>query len=156
MAISEVFAGFRHFGKAWITSILFSLIVGAGAVLLVIPGIIWALKYSFGFFAVLDRSLSPRAALRFSGKITQGYKGKLLGAVLAAMALILPFLMLFQLAIERGELLTPPGILGILLYVVGVFVIGPWINASYASVYDTLVAVYERSEERRVGKECRL
>lgn len=151
VGFSEVFTGFRHFGKAWITCFLFALFVGAGGFLLVIPGIIWALKYSFGWFAVLDKSLSPREALRFSGKITQGYKRKLLGAVLVVIVLSLlgmPFALgLQQLGTDRGQMLMA---LGIIPYLVGVFVTGPWIGASYASAYDALVAVYE---ENQVPKE---
>lgn len=53
------------------------LIVLVGVVLFIIPGIIWGLKYSLSMVAILDKRLSPVEAVRFSGKITSGYIGKL-------------------------------------------------------------------------------
>ena len=52
---SVVFAGFSNFGKAWLTVFLYYLIVIGGTFLLVIPGIIWGMRYCLSLFAVLDR-----------------------------------------------------------------------------------------------------
>ncbi len=60
-------------------SILYGLIVLGGILLLIIPGIYWAIKYQFTLNLVVDKKLSPVEALRESGKITQGHKWWLLG-----------------------------------------------------------------------------
>ncbi len=60
-------------------SILYGLIVLGGILLLIIPGIYWAIKYQFTLNLVVDKKLSPVEALKESGKITQGHKWWLLG-----------------------------------------------------------------------------
>lgn len=60
-------------------SILVGLIVIAGIILLIVPGIIWSLRYLFVPYLVIDRKLSPMAALRESSRITYGHKWELLG-----------------------------------------------------------------------------
>ncbi len=60
-------------------SILYGLIVLGGILLLIIPGIYWAIKYQFTLNLVVDKKLSPVEALRESGRITQGHKWWLLG-----------------------------------------------------------------------------
>ena len=148
--ISDIFAGFSHFGRAWLTYIFFGLIVCAGMLLLVIPGIIWSLKYSFALFAVMDRSLSPREALRLSGRITAGHKLRLLAAAVGVvlMSLIgMPFAFgLQQIGTEPGNLLLA---VGIVPYLLGVLVISPWLVASWASAYDSLLVRWEESTTDR-------
>ncbi|MFO0862399.1 MAG: hypothetical protein U0516_01635 [Candidatus Saccharibacteria bacterium] len=60
-------------------SILYGLIVLGGILLLIVPGIYWAIKYQFTLNLVVDKKLSPVEALRESGKITQGHKWWLFG-----------------------------------------------------------------------------
>jgi uncharacterized membrane protein len=60
-----------------LTSILCGLIVAGGLVLLIVPGVIWGLKYGYSGFLVIDRKVDPIEALRESGQLTQGAKGKL-------------------------------------------------------------------------------
>ncbi len=57
-----------------------------GLILLVVPGIIWAIKYMFFGCFIVDRELGPVEALKRSAQITQGAKGDLflLGLALAA------------------------------------------------------------------------
>lgn len=60
-------------------SILYGLIILGGILLLIIPGIYWAIKYQFTLNLVVDKKLKPVEALKESGKITQGHKWWLLG-----------------------------------------------------------------------------
>lgn len=76
--------------------ILLGLIVIAGLILLIVPGIIWGLKYMFTPFITIDRGLMPMEALRESGRITQGHKGELFLLMLALIGInILGFICLF-------------------------------------------------------------
>lgn len=60
-------------------SIVVILIVVGGLILLIVPGVYWALKYAFAPLLVLDKELPIKEALRKSGEMTDGIKWKLLG-----------------------------------------------------------------------------
>lgn len=60
-------------------NILYNLIILVGLVLLIVPGIIWAIKYQFFGYIVVDQKLGPLAALKASGRLTDGVKWELLG-----------------------------------------------------------------------------
>jgi uncharacterized membrane protein len=62
-----------------IGSFLYILIILGGTMLLIIPGIIWALTYQFYAYFIVDKNYSPREALRQSARITKGAKAKLFG-----------------------------------------------------------------------------
>jgi hypothetical protein len=79
---AELFSDF--FGYL-LTSIVYGLIVGVGLVLLVVPGVIWAIRFGFATFLAIDAKLDPIAALRESSRITQGVKGPLLRFALLAL-----------------------------------------------------------------------
>ncbi len=136
---AAVFDGFSYIGPAVLTSILYSLIVFAGALLLIVPGIVWALKYSMWWFAVTDRRLSGRKALRFSGNITKGYKGKIsviliLAGVPGAAASILVGLPAFV------PFLTPGAASFLILWthILQLVVFGPWLGATFATACESL------------------
>lgn len=59
--------------------VLYVLIVSVGFILLVIPGVIWGLKYMWAPWLVVDKGLSPTEALRRSDEMTMGLKWDLLG-----------------------------------------------------------------------------
>ncbi|MDD3927355.1 MAG: DUF975 family protein [bacterium] len=58
-------------------SILFILIVMLGTVLLVVPGIIWAIKYGFVPYLIVDKGMRPVEALKASAVITEGARWQL-------------------------------------------------------------------------------
>jgi uncharacterized membrane protein len=60
-------------------AILYGLIVLGGFLLLIIPGIYWAIKYQFVLQLIVDKKLGPVDALKASGKITYTHKWWLLG-----------------------------------------------------------------------------
>src|SRR5581483_10241008 len=94
----------RGFLPYLLTSILFALIVAGGLVLLIVPGVVWMLQFGFATFVSVDRCLDPIGCLRASSQLTRGVKGRLLGFVLAAIALNL----LGCLALGVGLLFTVP------------------------------------------------
>ena len=139
----DVFSAFPRFRAAWVTNLLFTLITIGGFVLLVVPGIVWSLKYGLSFFAVMDRRLSARQAIRLSGQLTKGYKGRLCLFYLLVFLLALPA-GLFSLGltgVQVGPLssgsLTTIGLLSLLLWV---GVIGPWVGLAAAAAYDSLAS----------------
>jgi uncharacterized membrane protein len=84
-----------------IASLLFSIMVVVGLVLLIIPGIIVALVFGLYGWALVDHRLDPVEALRHSSRITSGNRLQLLGFVLVALVV---------------------NIIGVLLFIVGVLV----------------------------------
>ncbi|HRN78403.1 MAG TPA: hypothetical protein PLU71_04130 [Candidatus Dependentiae bacterium] len=65
----------------YITALLYGLIVLGGLILFVIPGIYFAIRYSFALWYVVDTGCSPFEALRKSADLTRG-NIKLLGLFL--------------------------------------------------------------------------
>jgi len=96
---------------------LYGLIIMAGFVLLVVPGIIWAVKFSLTPYFIVDRNLGPIEALKASSKATKGAKWDLF---------------LF------GLLLGLINLAGALAFVVGLFVTMPVTMLAYAHAYRTL------------------
>ncbi len=122
------------------------LIVAAGLVLLLIPGIIWNCKYCFSIISVLDKRLSPFRAIKYSGEITYGYKAKLFVLFIPALALFVSRLPLaFILQSPTRGWGYPFVIFGVTLHLFSNFVISPWMFVVWATVYDTLSKRYEQA-----------
>lgn len=77
--VSDLFKTNGVFWQYLATSLLVGLIVFGGLLLLIVPGIIWLLKYQYAPILVLDKKLDITEAIRTSGEITKGHKGWLFG-----------------------------------------------------------------------------
>lgn len=75
--LNTLFSCTQLLGKFILGSIVYGLIVAAGFILLIIPGIIWAIKYQFFAYLIIDKNMAPMEAIRKSGEMTAGNKGKL-------------------------------------------------------------------------------
>jgi uncharacterized membrane protein len=102
-----------------IGSILYGLIILAGFILLVIPGIYFGIKYQYYSYLIIDKKLNPMEAIKESGNITQGNIGNLF---------------LFNL------LVIVVSLLGLVALVVGVLVASPVVGIAQAYVFRTLMA----------------
>jgi hypothetical protein len=71
---TDLFSCFPLFFKFLIGLILYSLIILVGTLLLIIPGIIWAIQFRFFEYLIVDKGLGPIEALRKSAAITKGAK----------------------------------------------------------------------------------
>jgi len=100
---------FRYLGAG----ILYVLIVLAGFILLVVPGIIWAIQFNFAFNLIVDKKVGVMDSLRMSSAITRGVKWNLLVFALALLGTNL----LGALALGIGLLWTIPA-----TYVAGMYV----------------------------------
>ena len=106
-------------------SIFYGLIVLAGFILLIIPGIIWSIKYGLFRYAIVDEGLGPIEALKRSAMLTQGSKWNL-------------FLL--------GLLLGLINILGVLAFGFGLLITIPLSMVAGAYVYRKLLASSGKSE----------
>jgi len=96
---------------------LYFLIILGGLVLLVIPGVVWGVKFSFFAYFIVDKGMGPVEALRASGQATDGSKWDLF---------------LF------GLLIGLINIAGALFFLVGLFATLPTSMIAYAYVYRKL------------------
>lgn len=103
-------------------SILYGLIVVAGTILLIVPGVIWSLKFQYYGYYIVDKSMKPIDALKMSAVATSGKKGNLF-----------KFFLLLGLV----------NFVGVLALVVGLFITIPVTLLAYVYVYRLLMKEVE-------------
>lgn len=101
VSFSDLFNSYGLFWKYLGGLILYSMIVMGGVILLIIPGIIWAIRFQYYNYFIVDKGLGPIEALKQSWRITRGNAwnlftfGLLLGLLSIAGALALVIGLLF-------------------------------------------------------------
>jgi len=76
--LGVIFDGFKLFSSALVLNLLMVLFILLWSLLLIIPGIIAALKFSQAFYIMNDNpGIKPMDALRQSKEMMYGYKGRL-------------------------------------------------------------------------------
>lgn len=129
---ADLFSCFPLFFKYLFSSILYGLIVLGGMILLIIPGIIWAIKFQFFTYFIVDKELGPIEALKRSSAITKGAKWDLF---------------------FFGLLLGLINLLGALGLLIGLFVTIPTTMVATAFVYRKLLAQTEISQVPEISSE---
>jgi hypothetical protein len=142
--LMNIFLGFRHYAKVWITSVMLLVMFFIGLILLVVPAIVITLKYDMSIFIILDSDLSPLAALKMSAKITKGHLKELFGLFCIQLLISVLFWLcavkLPKMVSAEESILTTSSTI---LYGIGFLVIAPWVNASWATAYDVLYKKYQ-------------
>jgi Protein of unknown function (DUF975) len=115
----DLVEGYSKFWDILLGSILYGLLVFAGFILLIIPGIYWAVRYHFFPYLIVDRDMGPVEAIKKSGQMTRGVWWNLF---------------LFWLAVFGINLV------GAILCGVGLLFTVPWTFVAIAYVYRTLLA----------------
>jgi len=88
--VGDLFVPFRRAYVASIaSSVLYGLCVLVGLVLLIVPGIIIAIRLGFYTFLVVDEGYGPPAALQESWDRTRGYGWTIVGVSLLAIPIVL-------------------------------------------------------------------
>ena len=113
------------------TMILYTLIVFVGFILLIVPGIIWSIKFCFCYYFIVDKGLGPIKALKASSRTTMGVKWELFG-----------------FSILCGLI----NMLGLLCLVVGIFVTFPVVIVANALIYRQLLAQTDDLAEFGIGQ----
>jgi hypothetical protein len=112
--IKDLFADPKLVPHYFVASLLYGLIVLAGFLLLIVPGIVWSIKYGmFGYFLV-ERKAGIMDSFRQSAALTEGAKWQLLWLGLATAGITL---------------------LGILAFFVGIFFALPLVSLAHAYAY---------------------
>ena len=128
----ELFGDLTTFGRYVAGNLLFLLIVLGGLLLLVIPGIIWSIKYQFAPFLIVDRNIGIKKAFQGSAGITLGVKWELFLFFLLVMAI---------------------NLLGLMAFGIGLFTTLPATMIAYTFVYRKLLERKERAGAVREGTE---
>lgn len=127
--LSDLYAHAALFVKYALGSILYGLILLAGFLLLIIPGIIFAIKYQFFAYFIIDKGMGPVEAIKASSSLTHGVKRELF---------------------VFGALLGLINLAGMLCFLVGLLVTIPCTMLAYAYVYRRLL-LQEGGEESGMG-----
>jgi uncharacterized membrane protein len=85
----DFFLSWERVGQFIVGTLLYGLIIGVGMVLLVVPGIIWGLRYCLYGHYIVTKGMGPVEALQMSAATTNGHKGELLNLCLASMGVII-------------------------------------------------------------------
>ncbi len=123
--LSDLFSCYPLFFNYLIGSIIYWLIIMVGLILLIIPGIIWAIQFQYYSYLIIDRGLGPIDALKKSSKITKGVKWDLF--ILSIVLMVI-------------------NLLGLLCLLVGLFATIPTTMIATAFVYRKLLAQTELTE----------
>ena len=76
--VPQLFDGFKQFSRTFTVTVLIAIFVVLWSLLLIVPGIIAALRYSQTFFILKDNpEMSPQQAIKESMRLMNGYKMKL-------------------------------------------------------------------------------
>jgi len=114
LEITDMFQVFQNYWNAVLASILVSIIIFIGFVLLIIPGIIFACKLAFTPYLVVDQKMDVMEAIKGSWSMTRGHAWKVF------------FI---------GLLAIPIGIVGFALFIIGIIPAIMWIKLTFASLY---------------------
>jgi uncharacterized membrane protein len=128
----ELFGDLTTFGRYVAGNLLFLLIILGGLLLLVIPGIIWSVKYQFAPFLIVDRNIGIKEAFHESAGITSGVKWEL----------FVFFLMVVGI-----------NLLGLMAFAVGLLITLPATMIAYTFVYRKLLERKESVRAVRLGTE---
>ena len=112
--IRTIISPFNRFFDVIFAQILVVGIVAIGIVMLIIPGIIFAIRLVFVPYLVMDKGLDAIGAVKASWKMTSGYSWNIFGMGILAFFIFIG---------------------GLLFLIVGVFVSIIWVSAAFASLY---------------------
>lgn len=128
-SFSDFFQGFSRYLPIFLVSLVSSLLIGLGMVLLIIPGLYLAVAYLFALPLVLDKRLDFWPAMETSRKlITKQWFG-FFGLILLVALL---------------------NVAGALALGIGLFVTAPWSTCTIAAAYEDIVGLNGSSAEIEV------
>lgn len=97
--LADIYKHYPLLLNYFLGSLLYGLVVIAGIILLIVPGIIWGIKYQYTTYLIVDKGMSPLDAFKKSGKLTQGHKMQLFYLGLAFIAITIAGMLLFGIGL---------------------------------------------------------
>jgi uncharacterized membrane protein len=120
--LNDLFSFKPYFWQYLLGSILYGLIVLGGFILLIVPGIIWAIKFQYYGYFIIDKKLDAIEALKKSSALTMTVRWELLGF---------------------GVVMFCINIVGAICLLVGLFVTIPTTLLAYTLVFRKLLTQLE-------------
>lgn len=115
--LADIYKHYNLLLNYFLGSLIYGLVTVAGFILLIVPGIIWGIKYQYTTYLIIDKKMGPIEAFKKSGHLTKGVKIKLFWLGLAFIGIT---------------------ILGLLLIGLGLVIAWPVISLAGAYVYRKL------------------
>ena len=113
--IKDMFSVFeRNYWNAVLANIVVGVIIIFGFVMLIVPGIIFAVRLAFVSYLVIDRKMEALEAIKTSWKMTSGHGWHIFWMALLAI---------------------PIALLGLIMIGVGVIISIMWISVAFAVIY---------------------
>ena len=126
----EIVAGFKKFLYVVLSHLLVIVLSGVGFLFLIIPGIYIVCKLAFVPYLIVDKKVDPMQAIKLSFYMTKGYFWTILGMGIFSFFVI---------------------ILGVICFIVGVFVSFVWINAAFAVLYNAVEDLHYKEACQKAG-----
>ncbi len=120
-----IFSTYHDLWKYIWGSIRVALVICLGYFLLIVPGIIWTIKYMFTLLLIVDKGVKAKEAMDMSAKMTEGIKWKLFVLYL--------LIALFSLS-------------GMFALGIGLLITAPVASLTYYLIYNKLLARLEKAE----------
>lgn len=120
--LADMFTAYDVYLNFLIAGILYGLIVAAGTLLLIVPGIILGIMFQFYKYAIVDKKMGIIDSLNYSKELTRGYRWTIFG------------IDIILILINIG---------GVLFFVVGLLFTIPLTMIAEAIVYKKLVSQLE-------------
>lgn len=76
--IKDIYSHYPLLLNYFFGSLIYGIVFLAGIILLIVPGIIWGIKYQYTTYLIIDKKMSPMDAFKKSAEITKGNIMKLL------------------------------------------------------------------------------
>ena len=109
IVFSDLFSQVGKFFRLLGAAILIGLIVLGGLLLLVVPGIIWAIRYCFTMQLIIDKDMKISDAMRSSAEATKGSKMDLFVAGIAFFGITIAGLILCGIGLIAAMPITGAG-----------------------------------------------
>jgi len=112
--IADLYKHYNYLLTYFLSSLVYGLIVLVGLILLIVPGVIWAIRLQFYQYFIVDKNMGPLVSIKASGRITKGHTWNL-------------FLL--------GLIFIGLSIVGLIAFGIGFFIAWPVIMLATAYVY---------------------
>jgi uncharacterized membrane protein len=125
--VQELFDGFKRFVDFFVLNIVSTVFILLWSLLLIVPGIIAAIRYSQAYFLMIDDpNLKPLDAIKQSSRMMDGYKGKYVVLILSFIGWIL---------------------LSVITLFIGFIFLVPYMTVTFANFYNQLKTIRASEQE---------
>ena len=142
----DLFRGFSVFPAAVAVSFIYGIIVTAGLILLIIPGVIWGLAYLFAQYSVIDKKAGIKGSFVHSSLITYGFKERLLPVAMlwVALEVLTPGVIKAEGPVTSMRLVLDLKPWVVTAFILKTIVFLPWLDMVLARAYLDLLKHNER------------